>query len=832
MKLVHVAISGILTLVLLGMLSVVGVVYYFTKDLPDYTQLEEYNPPVVTRFYSADAKVMEEYARERRIFVPISAMPDMLIKAFLAAEDRNFYNHPGVDVMSVLRAAMQNVMNIGTGKSLIGGSTITQQVVKNFLLSNERTLTRKIREAILAYRISQVYSKDRILELYLNEIYLGNRSYGVAAAALYYFNKSLDQLDLEEAALLAALPKAPSSYDPTRNYADALERRNWVLRSMAEEGLVPASEALAAMEKPIQLRERDPEQRTHASFFSEEVRRTLAKEYGEQKLYQSGLSVHTTLKPELQTMARDTLREGLLNYDRRHGYRGPITNLSGAEDWQAALVKVDVPDMAPDAWQRAVVLSTSSEKAQLGLTSGERTDITMEGVEWARPWVEGQKVVAKPEAVSDVLNKGDVILIAKNADDVWELKQVPDVSGAIVVMDAHTGKVLAMQGGFSFSGSQFNRATQALRQPGSAFKPFAYLAALEQNYTPATLVNDEPIELYWGSGENLQIWTPQNYSGDYYGPTTLRRGLEFSRNVMTVQLALNIGINKITEVAERFDINDKLPQNFSTVLGAAETTLLRLTNAYAMLVNGGKRVDPVMVDRIYDRNGILIYRNDTRSCPGCQPDAHGKISRVPPEIKDDRERVTHPIYAYQMVSMMEGVVKRGTARKASNLGFPLGGKTGTTNDTYDAWFVGFSPNYVTGVYVGFDNPRTLGDKETGSSVALPIFMDFMKQAEAGKSHPPFPIPPGIKMTRIDYHTGYLPNYDTPEEDIIYEAFRAGSEPTYAMGWNDIYDPVSTSLTIQAPAPLGENPESPTQPQQPKRRVLDENPVTLGTGGIY
>lgn len=831
MRFLRAILSMCLMLFLAGMVGLTAMLYYFTNDLPDYSQLENYAPPVVTRIYAGDGRLLEEYARERRIFTPISAVPKQVIEAFLAAEDRNFYNHPGIDLMSIVRAGGQNLLNLGQHRSMIGGSTITQQVVKNFLLTNERTLTRKMKEAILAYRISTVYTKDQILELYLNEIYLGGRSYGIAAAALHYFNKSLDELTLEEAALLAALPKAPSAFDPRRNYARAEERRNWVLEGMSEMGFITPEQAAAAEKQPIILRTRTEEERVNAAFFAEEIRRELVKQYGEQKVYEGGLTIYSTVNPDYQNMAARALRHGMEEYDRRHGWRGAIKNIDGVENWMDALKNLDISNVPDPEWKLAVVLKIKGNDAEIGFKDGARGTLPFDEVKWARKWIKGQHIGPEVKKLTDVLRRGDVIW-AKPKEKVYSLRQVPEISGALVVQDVHTGRVLAMQGGYTFEKSQFNRATQALRQPGSAFKPFAYLAALEHGYTPATLVRDEPIELYWGAGANLKTWSPKNYSNDYLGPTTLRRGLELSRNVMTVRLALDIGISKVTGVAKRFGINDNPQRNFSTVLGATETTLMRLINAYSILVNGGRRVSPELIDRVQDRNGQTIYRSDRRPCDGCNfmtREKNTKVSRTPPEIQEIAEQVTDPVSAFLIVNMMEGVVKRGTAAKAAVLGIPLGGKTGTTNDSYDTWFIGFTPDIAVGIYLGFDTPRSLGEKETAATVAVPVFIEFMRDAMKGKTVPPFHTPPGVRMTQIDYYTGYLPTASTPKKDLIFEAFRSNNAPTQAVDWNDLFDPNKTPLSQQAPVPAEENPDG--QEGAPPKRI-EETPATMGTGGYY
>ena len=824
MKLLRTVLSMMLMGGMASMIAAAVVIFYFTADLPDYSQLEDYSPPVVSRIYTSDGKLLEEYAKERRIFVPIKSVPKVVVQAFLAAEDRNFYSHQGVDLGSIARAGLQNVLHIGQSKSMMGGSTITQQVVKNFLLTNERTFSRKAKEAILAYRLSAIYSKDQILELYLNEIYLGGHAYGVAAAALHYFNKSLDELTLEEAALLAALPKAPTAFDPRHNYARAEARRNWVLDGMADMGAASREDVELAKKRPILLKTRNVEERVNAAFFAEEIRRELVKKYTTKQVYEGGLTVFGTIVPEYQSMAVHALRSGLEEYDRRHGWRGPLANMDGVDNWTEGLKHIkDIS--APDGdWQLAVVLKLLPQDAEMGLADGTHGTLTLSDTKWARKWLPDQHVGNEPTKMADIVARGDVVWVEKK-DKVIHLKQVPEVSGAIVVQDVHTGKVLAMQGGYTFENSQFNRATQALRQPGSAFKPFAYLAALEHGYTPATLVQDAPIELYWGSGDNVQIWNPKNYSGDFLGPTTLRRGLELSRNLMTIRMALDIGISRITEIAKRFGINDNPQRNFSTALGATETTLLRITNAYAMIANGGIRVQPTFIDRIQDRTGQTLYRSDIRPCEGCNFPEYRAIKRTPPALVESGERVTNPVQAFLMVNMLQGVVLRGTAAKAAALGLPIGGKTGTTNHNFDAWFIGFTPDIVAGVYVGFDTPRSLGDKETGASAALPVFIDFMREATKGKNVPPFRVPSGVRMAQIDYFTGFLPTKNTPAKDKIFEAFPTQRVPDRAVEFNDLVDPNKGAVSVQAPVPFSDENETPT-------RRVEEVPATVGTGGYY
>ncbi|WP_297002021.1 MULTISPECIES: penicillin-binding protein 1A [unclassified Thalassospira] len=759
-----------------GGAGMLAIFWHFGQGLPDYTQLENYEPEVMTRVHASDGALIAEYAREKRVFVPISAIPHKVIDAFVAAEDKNFFSHPGIDFASVLRAAVTNVVNMGTGKRPVGASTITQQVAKNFLLTNEVSYERKIKEAILSFRIERAFSKEHILELYLNEIYLGSGSYGVAAAALRYFDKSLDELDVEEAAYLAALPKAPSNYHPVRNHDEAKARRNWVIGRMLEEKYITEAEAQAAWSSPLEGKTRESVDTYQADFFAEEVRRQLVDRYGEGMLYDGGLSVRSTVVPRLQDIADKALFDGLVEYDRRHGWRGPITNIDLSGNWQQTLREVETPTDIP--WDRAVVLDTDANEAKLGLMNGEQGRIPLRFLTWARPWQKGQTLGAVVNRPSDVLKPGDVIYVKHFAEldgetlppNTYGLRQIPNVNGGLVAMDPHTGRVLAMSGGFSHDLSKFNRATQARRQPGSAFKPFVYLAALDQGFTPSTLVLDAPFVIDQGPG--LGKWKPGNYSGKFYGPSTMRLGIEKSRNLMTVRLAQTIGMPTVVDYAERFGIVDEMPDVLSMSLGAAETTVMRLTAAYAKLVNGGKDITPTLIDRIQDRRGNVIYRRDERECAQCQDVTFR--NQMPPDLPDTREQLTDPASAFQMVHIMEGVISRGTGRRIAELGYPLAGKTGTTNDSRDAWFVGFSPDLAVGVYVGFDDNRSLGDKEQGASAAAPIWKEFMRGALEGTKAIPFRTPPGIRMVRVEARTG-LPARPG-DQDVIWEAFKPGTIP--------------------------------------------------------
>ena len=814
-------------LFVVGVAAVAGVVWHYSKDLPDYSQLQDYEPPVMTRVHAADGSLIAEYAKERRLYIPIQAVPKLVIHAFLAAEDKNFYEHGGLDFIGIARAALVYVENYGSGRRPQGASTITQQVAKNFLLTNKVTLSRKIKEALLALKIERTYSKDKILELYLNEIYLGLGAYGVASAALTYFDKSVNELTIPEAAYLAALPKAPNNYHPFRQHDRAVERRNWVIEQMAADGFIKQADAVKAKAQPLGVTLRAQSAHTfQAEYFAEEVRRELYERYGEKKLYEGGLSVRTTLDPKLQVLARKVLHQGLVHYDEtRGGWRGPVTKIDISKgDWGKTLAEVkSLDDVAP--WRLAVVLEAGDRSAKIGLQPGREPGgsiskardtgtLPLDTVKWAK--IKGRA----PRKVSDLLHDGDVVYVEPdNNKDVYRLRQIPEVSGAMVVEDPWTGRVLAMVGGFSYDQSQFNRATQALRQPGSAFKPIVYAAALDNGYTPSTLVLDAPIEIDQGPG--LGVWKPENYEQNFYGPSTLRFGIEHSRNVMTVRLAQDIGMPLIAKYAKRFGVYDNLPPYLSFSLGAGETTLMRMVTAYAMIDNGGRRVNPTLIDRIQDRYGHTVYRHDQRECIGC--DAKKWDDQPEPSLIDRREQVLDPMTAYQITSMMEGVVQRGTA---ANVGFqkevgkPVAGKTGTTSDYKDAWFIGFTPDIVAGVYVGFDKPRSLGHGETGGAVAAPMVKNFMKVALADKPAVPFRVPPGIKLVRIDRKTGMRAGPETNPRNIILEAYKPGTAPADPYQVIGLDNGAAGGGTPQQPyGAAGVSPDA-------------DRAVRSGTGGLY
>jgi penicillin-binding protein 1A len=774
---------------LVGVAAAAGLVWHFSKDLPDYSQLQNYEPPVMTRVHAGDGSLLAEYSRERRLYLPIQAVPKRVINAFLAAEDKNFYEHGGLDFQGLARAALLYAQNYGSNRRPQGASTITQQVAKNFLLTNEVSFTRKIKEALLAMRIERAYSKDKILELYLNEIYLGLGTYGVAAASLVYFDKSVNELSTSEAAYLAALPKAPAALHPVRNHERAVERRNYVIDRLLENGWIKQAEADTARKEPLAVTSRSSGHTFAGEYFAEEVRREVFERYGEKKLYEGGLSVRTSLDPKLQVVARQAFVQGLVKYDEAQGWRGELEKLDVTGDWGAKLIEVKaLSDISP--WRLAVVLEVDDKAARIGFQprrelggavskARETGIIALEGVKWAKA-ASGPRRGKAPTAVTQVLNRGDVIyadpLIGKDGkreEGQYRLRQLPEVSGAMVAMDPSTGRVLAMVGGFSFDQSQFNRATQAYRQPGSSFKPFVYSTALDNGYTPSTVVIDAPIEIDQGAG--VGVWRPDNYSsGKYLGPTTLRNALQRSLNTVTVRLAQDVGMPLIGEYAKRFGVYDTLPNYLSYALGAGETTVLRMVTAYSMFANGGRRVTPTLIDRIQDRYGHTIYRHDQRECRGCDV-PEGWKDQPEPTLIDRREQVLDPMTTYQITSMMEGVVQRGTATVVREVGKPIAGKTGTTNDQKDAWFVGFSPDIAVGIYIGYDKPRNLGRAMTGGHLAAPIAKDFLKVALADKPAAPFRVPPGIKLIRVDAKTGMRAGPGASGGTIL-EAFKPGTAP--------------------------------------------------------
>jgi penicillin-binding protein 1A len=780
---------------------------HYAQDLPDHERLRDYQPPVMSRVYAGDGRLVSELATERRIFVPVENIPPLVRQAFLSAEDQNFYAHRGVDPIAIARAIVTNAQNMGQNRRPVGASTITQQVAKNMLLGNEVSLARKAREAILAIRIEEALSKDRILELYLNEIFLGRGAYGVASAAMTYFNKALEELTPAEAAFLAALPKAPNNYDPFRFPEAAKARRDWVLDRMVEDrGLTPEL-ALHSKNEPVVVRAGRLAETVPAAWYAEEVRRQLIEKFGAEAATQGGLLVRTSLDPDLQVAADRALREGLVAFDRRRGgFRGPVGMLDMppaqfATGWTQALANAPLPAGASRDWRLAAVLSVDGSEARVGLLERATRPgvppqpkilpLPMAELAWARRVLEGGRLGPVPRRPSDVLEPGQVVLVeilpptagtpaepaqrgraarpaVPGLPERASLRQVPQVEGAVVALDPRTGRVLALSGGWSFEKSQFNRATQAQRQPGSSFKPFVYIVALEQGIPPTERILDAPYEVPQPNG---QVWRPQNYTREIYGPTPMRIGMEKSRNLMTIRLAETVGIDRVAEAARRFGVIPNMLRVPSMALGAGETTVIRQAAAYGIFANGGREIAPTLIDSVQDRDGRVIFRADARDCAGCSGEAPGE---APPSLPDTRREVTDRASAFQMTSLLQGVIQRGTGGRASLGPRPVAGKTGTSNDYVDAWFVGYTPDLVVAVWVGRDDNQSLGEGETGGTVAAPIFKAVMEAAMQGRPNIPFRTPPGVRLLRINPETG-LPAW-SGERHFIWEAFKPGTEP--------------------------------------------------------
>ncbi|WP_375263164.1 penicillin-binding protein 1A [Palleronia sp.] len=766
--------GSIFTLVTMGALAAalsIGAVFWiYSRDLPDTDQLAQYTPPTISRIYSSEGRIIDEFAKERRLFTPADEIPDLVKHAFISAEDKNFYNHQGYDPRGMISAAL----DAATGNGVRGASTITQQVMKNFLLGGERSAERKVKELILAARIEKTLSKDKILELYLNEIFLGQNSYGVTAAAQSYFNKSLSELEPQEAAFLAALPKAPSTYHPVRAQKRSIERRNYVLREMYDNNYLTEEEYREARVAPLlsvqggdyeSFRDEIPPR----DYFTDEIRRQLSRDYGEGEFFSAGLSVRATIDPELQQVAAVALQEALESYDRSRGrWRGtgksiPAEKLS---DWKAALANVKVArDIEVGGhWYPAVVLELGDQSMRVGVEGQGEQSVPREDIRWL------------PGSFRDEFEVGEVVHVRREGDS-WTLRQVPEVQGAFMAMDVDTGRVLAMQGGFSYQNSVFNRATQATRQPGSSFKPFVYAAALDSGFSPATIVVDAPIEINTPQG----LWRPKNYSNKFYGPTPLRTGIEQSRNLMTVRLAQEVGMDVVGGYAERFGVYDNMGRFLANSLGAEETTLYKIVAAYSMFANGGERVQPTLVDRVQDRWGRTVYKHDRRECIDC--DAATLEEGFAPTIVSNRERVMNAITAYQLTSMMKGVVENGTARGKVNLSVPVAGKTGTTNDAKDVWFVGFTSNIAAGCYIGYDQPRSLGEGASGGGMCAPVFNKVMQAATEKYGGGPFEVPPGGHFIKINRYTGARLPDSAEGPDVVAEYFRLGEEPMFGVAFD-------------------------------------------------
>ncbi len=766
------------SLISIGILIlIVSLLWFYSNKLPDYKYLKNYKPPVSSKLYSGNGVLVSDFSAEKRIFVPYDSIPNIVINAFLSAEDKNFFKHPGVDAKGVVRAFKNNIFNIVNSKRLEGASTITQQVAKNFLLSNEVSMDRKIKEAILAFRIERALSKQRILELYLNQIYLGEGSYGIASASLRYFDKSINELSYSEAALLAALPKAPSKYNPFRNIELAKYRRNLVINNLLENSYIDKNYYNKLVKSEINLKKRRRIYLEDSRYFVEEVRKKVINKYSYDKVYKQGFNIKSPLDLNLQNIATKALREGLEKYDKRKGWRGPLTNKKLNNEWKKELKKFNIEKSI--GWEIAIVKRVDKFEVVIE-TKDSKTGIIEHGdINWTR------------KNLSQLFKVGDIIYVKKIIEGKYSLKQMPLANGGIVVMDPYTGRVLAMSGGFSFKISEFNRTTQASRQPGSAFKPFIYALALENNFTPSTLILDAPIVL--NQGKELKMWKPENYGKKFYGPSTLRTGVEKSRNLMTVRIAQELGLDKIIKFSKKLKIYENPDELMSISLGSAETTLLKITSAYCSFVNGGKLVDPILIDRIQDSEGNTIFNNKKRICDSCEKISF-KGNNIP-KINNNFDTMFSSQTAYQMTSILEGVIKRGTGRGLKDLNLQIAGKTGTTNKNTDAWFIGFTSNLVVGVYVGHDNPKSLGKIETGSRTAMPIFKEFMKNAVNKHNARPFKVAKGIKMMVVDSITGKKADFGS--EQTIIESFKKEKiENTANIGIDDINYKVSKNNILK------------------------------------
>ena len=740
-----------LIFVIISFISLISLLWFYSNKLPDYKFLKNYKPPVSSKLYSDDGELVIDFSTEKRIFVPYNSIPQKIINSFLSAEDKNFFNHPGVDAKGVIRAFYNNIFNIIFSKRLEGASTITQQVAKNFLLSNEVSIDRKIKEAILAFRIERALSKERIIELYLNQIYLGEGSYGIASASLNYFDKPISELKYTETSLLAALPKAPSKYNPYKNPDLAKFRRNLVINNLFENSYINLDQKNKFLKAKIKLKKRKKIYLEDSRYYVEDVRKKIIEKYGFDKVYKQGFNIKTPLNLELQSIATNVLRTGLIEYDKRKGWRGPLTNINYSNNWSQNLEKFKLEKSIK--WELAIVKEILKFETIIETESKINGKINYSDISWTK------------KEFKDIFKIGDIIYVEKIDNQIYDLRQLPAANGAVVVIDPFTGRVKAISGGFSFKESEFNRATQAKRQPGSAFKPFVYALALEEGFTPSTLVLDAPIVL--DQGEDLKLWKPENYGKKFYGLSTLRTGLEKSRNLMTVRIAQQIGLEKIINLTKQLNIYKNPEQLLSISLGSAETTLLRLSSAYCSFINGGKLVKPIIIDRIQDSQGNTIFNSEKRFCKNCENISY--LSNNLPNIEDNFDQVFSPQTAYQITSMLEGSIQRGTGRGLKELNLDLAGKTGTTNKNTDTWFVGYTSNLVVGVYVGFDEPKSLGKYETGAKTAMPVFKNFIKQAVNKYNARPFKVSDDIKMMVVDTKTGKKAKYGS--KDTIIEVFK-------------------------------------------------------------
>ena len=766
-----------LLLVVLTFIVLLALLWSYSNKLPDYKFLKNYKPPVSSKLYSGNGELVIDFSSEKRIFIPFNAIPEKVINSFLSAEDKNFFNHPGVDAKGVVRAFYNNIFNLISSKRLEGASTITQQVAKNFLLNNEVSLDRKIKEAILAFRIERALTKERILELYLNQIYLGEGSYGIASASLQYFNKPISELSYIEAALLAALPKAPSKYNPYKDIKLAKFRRDLVLKNLFENAYITKKDYENFLKSGITLNKRKKIYLEDARYYVEDVRKYIVDKYGFDKVYKQGFNIKTPINLKLQKNATEALRNGLIIYDRRKGWRGPITNIKNIDNWKNNLKKFRLENSI--GWELSVVKKINKFSTEIETENEIKGFIKYNDISWTK------------NEFKDIFKVGDIIYVKKIEKNIYSLRQLPSANGGIVVLDPFTGRVLAMSGGFSFKKSEFNRATQALRQPGSAFKPFIYALALENGYNPASLILDAPIVL--PQGEDLKKWKPENYGKKFYGLSTLRNGIEKSRNLMTVRVAQDLGLKKIINLTKNLNIYDNPQELLSISLGSAETTLIKLTTAYSAFVNGGNLIKPTIIDRIQDSSGKTIYSSETRYCKNCKEISY--LSDKLPIIDNNFDRVFSPQTAYQITSMLEGVVQRGTGKGLKKLNLDIAGKTGTTNKNTDTWFIGYTSNLVIGVYIGYDEPRSLGKRETGAKTAMPVFKEFVESSINKENARPFKVSKGIEMMLVDANTGEKANYLSKNtlieafksKDLKKNFFEPSSNVNYKLRKNNIFN---------------------------------------------
>ena len=776
-SLINKFLIGLLTIIFFGFFFVFTAIWYFSTDLPDFKFLKNYKPPVSTKVYNSSGEIIADFSRQRRSFIKYEQIPKNIINAFLSAEDKNFFQHPGIDAKGITRAVFKNINNIITGSRLEGASTITQQVAKNFLLTSDVSLARKIKEAILAFRIEKSLTKQRILELYLNEIYLGERAYGIASASMIYFDKSVNEIDIAEAALLASLPKAPSKYNPYKKNNLAIKRKDWVLNRMYDNKFIDKTTLIKEKKRKILLKKKKITLFENSLFFSEEVRKKLFERYGEDNLYKGGMYVKTSLNNKIQLISINSLIKHLESYDKRHGWRGPYLENINLKKFENLILKEK-----GNYRNKQLALVTNVEDNSINIFTDNKinTNIAFNNFKWARRYISADARGPSIKNAHEIVKKGDVIFVSINKNNEYKLDQIPNVNGGVIVMNPWNGRVYSLVGGYSFDLNQFNRVTQAMRQPGSAFKPFVYAVALENGFRPNDLILDAPFVLDQNKGEFK--WKPSNYGKKFYGLNTFRSGIEKSKNLTTVRIAQNVGLKKINLISKKLNIYSDPVQILSYSLGSGETSLINLSSAYASFVNGGRIVNPTLIDHIQDQNGKTIYKNKKIFCDGCEKDF---LKNSPPKIKYEFGQVFSDATAFQMVNILKGVVERGTAKKIRNLNLEVGGKTGTTNDNFDAWFIGFTPNVLIGVYVGFDEPATLGKLETGSKAALPIFRDIVSKLKTSANRPFFKVPQSIKLEKIDIVTGDITKNNN--RNVIVEGFKINNMTKKSNNYNPLYN---------------------------------------------